>query len=128
MEDLEDDRWLGNEPDDTHPLAATAEKRVDLVDASDELGPRFPADRKPGTVRSRRIGRLVLRRYREEDFAPACDSTVGVRVGAVVMDELGSPVGNVGSEAGDPFQSMRSRARTLVWNRPRRTAGSKRGE
>ena len=40
MEDLEDDGWLGDEPDDTHPLAATAKKRIDLVDASDELGPR----------------------------------------------------------------------------------------
>jgi hypothetical protein len=45
MEDLEDDGWPGNEPDDTHPLAATTEERIDLVDASDELGPRFPADR-----------------------------------------------------------------------------------
>jgi hypothetical protein len=39
MEHPENDGWLGNEPDDTHPLAATAEKRVDLVDASDELLP-----------------------------------------------------------------------------------------
>jgi hypothetical protein len=34
MEDLEDDGWLGNEPDDTHPLAATTEKR----DRSGRLG------------------------------------------------------------------------------------------
>jgi hypothetical protein len=60
--------------------------------------------RKPGTVGSRRIGRLVLRRDPDEDLAPTCDSSVGVRVGAVVMDELGSPVGNVGSEAGNPLQ------------------------
>ena len=29
--------------------------------------------RKPGTVGSRSIGRIVLQPYREEDFAPACD-------------------------------------------------------
>jgi hypothetical protein len=59
VEDFSDDGWLGNEPDDTHPLAATAKKRVDLVDASDELGPRFPADRKPGTFGSREILQAV---------------------------------------------------------------------
>jgi hypothetical protein len=112
MEDLEDDGWLGNEPDDTHPLAATTEERIDLVDAADKARPRFPAGRKPGTVGSRRIGRLVLRRDLDEDLAPACDSSVGVRVGAVVMDELGSPVGNVGSEAGDPFQVVESPTRS----------------
>jgi hypothetical protein len=37
-----------------------------------------------------KIGRLVLRRHREEDFAPARDPAVGVRVGAVVMDEMRS--------------------------------------
>jgi hypothetical protein len=99
-----DDRRLGNEPDDTHALAAMAEKRVDLVDTPDEAGPRFPAGCKPGTVGSRRIGRLVLRWHREEDFAPARDPSVGVRVGAVVVDEMRSPIGNVGSEAGDPLQ------------------------
>jgi hypothetical protein len=71
MEDLEDDGWLGNEPDDAHPLAATAEKRIDLVDASDELGPRFPAGRKPGPVGLRRIGRVALRRDLDEDLAPS---------------------------------------------------------
>lgn len=91
MEDLEDDGWPGNEPEDTHPLAATAEKRIDLVDAADKARPRFPAGRKPGPVGSRRIGRLVLRRDLDEDLAPKCDSAVGVRVGAVVMDEFGSP-------------------------------------
>jgi hypothetical protein len=85
MEDLEDDGWLGNEPDDAHPLAATAEKRIDLVDASDELGPRFPAGRKPGPVGLRRIGRVVLQRYREEDFAPACDPAMSIRVCPVVL-------------------------------------------
>ena len=73
-------------------LAATAEKRVDLVDASDELGPRFPAGCKPGTVGLRRIGRIVLQRYSEEDFAPACDPAMSIRVCPVVMDERGFPV------------------------------------
>jgi len=49
MEDLEDDGWLGNEPDDTHPLAATAKKRVDLVTiaitAVLQAMDTFPADR-----------------------------------------------------------------------------------
>jgi hypothetical protein len=54
MEDLEDDWWLGNEPDDTHPLAATAKERIDLVDATDHPCPRFPAGRKPGAAGSRR--------------------------------------------------------------------------
>ncbi len=35
MEDLEYDGWLGNEPDDAPPLAATAEKRIDFVNAPD---------------------------------------------------------------------------------------------
>jgi hypothetical protein len=73
---------MGDEPDDTHPLAATTEERIDLVDAADEARPRFPAGRKPGPVGSRRIGRLVLRRDLDEDLAPKCDSAVGVRVGA----------------------------------------------
>lgn len=60
--------------------------------------------RKLGTAGSRRIGRIVLQRYREEDFAPASDPAMSIRVCAVVMDELGSPFGNAGSEAGDPFQ------------------------
>jgi hypothetical protein len=71
MEDLEDDGWLGNEPDDAHPLAATAEKRIDLVDASDELGPRFPAGCKPGTVGSRGVERFVFRRDLDEDLTPS---------------------------------------------------------
>jgi hypothetical protein len=62
------------------------------------------AGRKPGTVGSRRIGRLILRRHREEDFAPACDPAMSIRVGPVVMDELGSPVGDVGSQPCDPLQ------------------------
>ncbi len=103
---LETRTYVGcrNEPDDTHPLAATTEKRIDLVDAADEARPRFPAGRKPGTVGSRRIGWLVLRRDLDEDPAPKCDSAISVRVCPVVTDELGSPVGNVGSVAGDPFQ------------------------
>ena len=39
-----------------------------------------------------RIGRLVLRRHRGEDFALARDPAVGIRVGAVVVDEMRSPV------------------------------------
>lgn len=58
----------------------------------------------PGAVGSRRIGRLVLRRDPDEDLAPARDPAVGVRVCPVVMDELGSPFGDVGSEACDPLQ------------------------
>jgi len=50
-------------------------------------GPRSPAGRKPGTVGSRRIGRLVLRRDLDEDLAPKCDSAVGVRAGTVIVDE-----------------------------------------
>ena len=30
VEDFSDDGWLCNESDDTHPLAATAEERIDL--------------------------------------------------------------------------------------------------
>ena len=78
VEDLANDRNLGDEAHDAHPLAATAEKRVDLVDIPDEACPRFPACRKPGTVESRRIGRFVLQRYREEDFAPACDPAMSI--------------------------------------------------
>jgi len=103
MEDLEDDGWLGDEPDDTHPLAATTEERIDLVDAADEVRPRFPADRKPGTVGSRRrIVRPVLRRDLDEDLAPACDSSVGVRVGAVVMDESPTCTASSMSEISSP--------------------------
>jgi len=54
--------------------AATAEKRIDLVDAADKARPRFPAGRKPGPVGSRRIGQLVLRRDLDEDLAPAATS------------------------------------------------------
>jgi len=84
VEDFSDDGWMGDQPGDTHPLAATTEKRIDLVDAADEARPRFPAGRKPGTVGSRRIGRLVLRRDLDEGLAPKCDSAVGVRVPSVV--------------------------------------------
>jgi len=87
VKDFADDRGLGDEPHDAHPFAATAQKRVDLVDAADEARPRFPAGRKPGTVGSRRIGRLVLRRDLDEDLAPKCDSAVGVRAGTVIVDE-----------------------------------------
>jgi TRAP-type uncharacterized transport system substrate-binding protein len=49
MEDLEDDGWLGNEPEDKHPLFATAKKRVDLVTiaitAVLQAMDTFPADR-----------------------------------------------------------------------------------
>jgi hypothetical protein len=41
---------------------------------------------------------------REEDFALARDPAVGVRVGAVVVDEMRSPVGDVRGETGDPLQ------------------------
>ena len=64
----------------------------------------FKAGRKPGTIGLRRIGRFVLRRHREEDFAPSRDSPVGVRVGAVVVDKMRSPIGDVRGEAGDPLQ------------------------
>jgi len=102
--DLVDDGRLGDEAHDAHSLASRAQQRVDLVDTPDEAVPRFPAGCKPGTVGARRIGRLVLGRHREDDFAPARDSAVSVRVGAVVMDEMRSPVGDVGSEACDPLQ------------------------
>ena len=75
---------MGDEPDDTHPLAATTKERIDLVDAADEARPRFPAGRNPGPVGSWRIGRLVLRRDLDEGLAPKCDSAVGVRVPSVV--------------------------------------------
>ena len=87
VEDFSDDGWMGDEPDDTHPLATTAEERIDHVDAADEARPRFPAARKPGAVGSRRIGRVVLRRDLDEGLAPKCDSAVGVRVGTVIVDE-----------------------------------------
>jgi hypothetical protein len=45
-EDLAEDRGLGDEARDPHPLAATAKERIDLVDATDQPCPRFPADRK----------------------------------------------------------------------------------
>ena len=51
-----------------------------------------------------RIGRLVLRRHREEDFALARDPAVGVRVGAVVVDEMRSSVRDVRGETGDPLE------------------------
>jgi hypothetical protein len=102
VEDFSDDGWLCNEPDDTHPLAATAKERIDLVDASDELGPRFPAGRMPGAVGSRRIGRLVLRRDLDEDLALTRDSAMSIRICPVVTDKVGSPVGNVGSPSRTP--------------------------
>jgi hypothetical protein len=80
MEDLEDDWWLGNEPDDTHPLAATAKERIDLVDATDHPCPRFPAGRKPGAAGSRRIGQFVLRRDSDENLAPSRDSAMSIRM------------------------------------------------
>jgi hypothetical protein len=55
---------------------------------------------KPGTFGSRGVERIIFRRDINETLAPARDPAVGIRVGPVVMDELGSPVGNVGSEAG----------------------------
>jgi hypothetical protein len=80
MEDLEDDWWLGNEPDDTHPLAATAKERIDLVDATDHPCPRFPAGRKPGAAGSRRIGQFVLRRDSDENLAPSRDSAMSIQI------------------------------------------------
>lgn len=105
FEYLADDRRLGDESDDAHPLAATAEKRVDLVDAADKLLPLFPAGRKAGTVRSRKIGRFVLQRYREEDFASARDPALSVRVPRSISD-------------------LRNRAETLA---PRTHPGAGRG-
>ena len=43
-------------------------------------------------------GRLDLRRDFDESLASVSDPAVGIRVGPVVMDELGSPVGDVRSE------------------------------
>jgi hypothetical protein len=40
----------------------------------------------------RGIGRLVLPRDLPESFAPSRDSPVGVRVGAVVVDKMRSPM------------------------------------
>jgi len=106
VEYLSDDRGLGDEAHDAHPLAARTQEGVDLVDTQDETRPRFPAGRKPGTVRSRRIGRLILRWDLDESLAFVCDSAMSIRVGPVVMDELGSPVGDVGSQPGDPLQGV----------------------
>jgi hypothetical protein len=86
--------------------AATAEKRIDLVDAADEPCPRFPAGRKPGTVGLRGTSRLVPRRNLKEGLAPSRDPKVGVRVDAAVMDEMRSPVGDVRGEAGDSLQGV----------------------
>ncbi len=41
VEDLANDRGLSDKSDDAPPLAAMAEKRVDLVDTPDEARPRF---------------------------------------------------------------------------------------
>ena len=76
--DIADDRGLRDEAHDAHPLAASAQKRVYLIDTPDEACPRFPAGRMPDTVRSRWIGRLVLRWDPDEDLAPARDPAVGV--------------------------------------------------
>ena len=62
----------------THLLAATAEKRVGLVDATDQPCPRFPAGRKPGTFGSWGIGRFVFRRDINEALAQ--DVQVGMPV------------------------------------------------
>lgn len=56
---------MGNEPDDTHLLAATAEKRIGLVDATDQACSRFPAGRMSGTL-GYRTGRFVFRRSVKE--------------------------------------------------------------
>jgi hypothetical protein len=88
MEDLEDDGWLGDEPDDAHPLAATTQEGVDLVDTPDDARPRLPAGCKPGTVRSRRIGRRVLRRDIEESLASVSDTAMSIRVGPVVTADF----------------------------------------
>ena len=39
--DLAEDRRLGDEARDPHPLAATAKERIDLADATDPPCPRF---------------------------------------------------------------------------------------
>jgi len=104
VENLADDMCLGDEPYDAHSLAARAQERVHLVDATNQARPRFPAGRKPGTIGFRRIVRLVLRRNLDESLASVSDSAMSIRVCPVVMDELGSPVGDVGSEACDPLQ------------------------
>jgi hypothetical protein len=90
--DLAEDRRLGDEAHDAHPLPATAQERIDLVDATDQPCPRFPADRKPGTFRSRGVERFVFRRDLDEDLALTRDSAVGIRVGPVVGD---GPLGEV---------------------------------
>lgn len=66
----------------------------------------FKASRKPSTVGLRGIGRLVLRRDLLEGGAPSRDSPVGVQPGAVAKNEMRSPVGNVGSETGDPLEAI----------------------
>jgi len=69
-------------------LAATAEKRIDLVDAADKARPRFPADRKPGTFGSRGVERFIFRWDINETLAPARDPAVGIRVGGVVIERV----------------------------------------
>ena len=93
VENFADDRGLGDEPHDAHPLAATAQERIDLVYTPDEARPRLPAGCKPGTVGGRRIGRLDLRRDLKEGLAPSRDPAVGVRVSAIFRPRHGRSSG-----------------------------------
>ena len=48
VQNLANHRNLRDEPDHAHPLTASAKQWVDLVDATDQPGPRLPALLEPG--------------------------------------------------------------------------------
>jgi len=86
-----DDRRLRDKTDYAHPNCRTGRSEVDLVNAMDEPCPRLPALHEAGV-----FGLLGCQG----------EPPMRVRVGAVVLNELGAPLQDVRCQAGDPFEGI----------------------
>ncbi len=114
VEDAAEDAAIGDEGDHARDaLAAGTDERVDSVHPATELGPSTAKGGLRGGPRGRRrMGlRMNARPRRERRALPSMAASLqpparDVGVGAVVVDEVPSRVGNVREETGDEVEGV----------------------
>ena len=129
VEDAADDAALGDECDHPHhALAAGTDERIGLVDPTNQLSPSTPKSGERGgdrrwrrrrmNARSRGEGLCLLGLALGLEF-PAHH----VRIGAVVMDQVPSRVGNVGEEPSDEVEGVERLGLLVVVTGPGQVRG-----
>jgi hypothetical protein len=112
VEDAADDAALGDEGDHPHHAsAAGTDERVDLVHPSDELRPAAAKGGQRGGRGATRERSIRARPWRERlcllSLAAGLQLAAhDVRVGAVVVDEVATRIGDVGEEAGHEVEGI----------------------